>query len=115
LNADARIRRPRSVPRNSSTNPTITAATARMVKTPKPVSAIVVSPSWNPRSPNGAGNDRNREPKTIAASAWNTMKSPRVRITALISDLPSTGRTTNRSTSAPSTSPDSSATAKPSQ
>ena len=44
--------------RNSTVSRPITASTATIVKTPKPVSAIVVSPTSKPRMPNAAGNER---------------------------------------------------------
>ncbi len=89
-------------------------STTRIVNTPKPVRPMVRSPTSNPRMPKGAGKDLKRLPKMTAATACSTTNSPRVRITALISDLPSTGRTTTRSRTAPSTRPLSSAAAKPS-
>ena len=52
------IRSPRSVKRNSSTSRPITASTARIVKIPKPVRAIVMSPTSIPRMPNAAGKER---------------------------------------------------------
>ena len=115
LNAAARIRRPTSVNLNSATRSAITTSTARIVKMLVAVSAMVESPTSMPRTPKGAGKDWKRLPQTTEAIECSTMKSPSVRITALMSALPSTGRMTRRSITAPSTRPQISASAKPSQ
>src|SRR3954462_3206659 len=114
-NAEARMARPTRVNWKRPTSRSMVTSTEPRTNRLLGVSAMVVSSKVNPRSPNGAGNDWNDEPATIAMSACSATNRPRVTITAFSSGPPSTGRITTRSTTAPSTNPATRATAKASQ
>ncbi|WKV16455.1 hypothetical protein LP422_22645 [Janibacter limosus] len=99
----------------SSRSAAMTATTTRIVKMLKGVRASVSPPTLTPVRSKAAGKERKLLPKTIAASAWSTMKRPSVRITGLMWLSWSTYRTTRRSTRAPRTRPAMSATMNPIQ
>src|SRR5947209_5767434 len=113
-NADARIRRPSEVARNSSASSTATTTTTSTMNVSFGVNSRVVPPTLYPWSENAAGKERGVLPQIIPAPATSSVYRPRVTITAFSGGADSTGRIRTRSTTAPSISPEASATKNPS-
>ena len=77
--------------------------------------STVWPPTLKPLIENAGGNERGLPPQTIPANACSSTSRPSVTMIAFSGGAPSIGRITTRSTTAPSTSPDASATRKPTQ